>query len=551
MPIEDDLNDTSKLKDYYQVFPQNGDVGFGTDTRYVTKLGPTVPANESTWWDENYAYFEHAINGQNLAKVVVDTPNECVTILPHILMVAHGSNYTPLELNNYSVEASSSDWSRITYTFIIPEGTKDVRTVFSVYNANNGEKSIETWQQQITKISFEKVEELPAKDDSIPVIEVIETPELPDPVNVEDPCDTLEGNANLSDFYSTHEGKVGEDDVFVSFGTATQEYNSLTWWEGTNAYVQFKVDRQNLLTVEAFVEEGCTDIINPLGVYAGKGNSLKEVALNNLIKGETVNGYVHFTFKYILPEGINNARLVFTSYNSPDGKISTASQMISNVKLEVVEQESLPTPDQFDTSHDASKVLMDEYVATLNKNDYSNNNWDYILYYAAVAKHQMVGEAVDSEVIEQAKTKIATVKTKVQELAEQRQEVLNDFAAFFNGLNQDDYDEKNWANINKIYNDALSEIEPIEDLEQVRKIIEDTKADINEVAKKEISVTPSDTPSETPSAEPVDTSESAKESTPAEPEKPTKKGCKGATVPSLFGLLTFAGALFTLKKRKK
>ena len=549
--IVDELDNFDKTQDHYQVSFQSSDVGFGQDSRCITTLSPTEPANETNWWNENYAYLQYDVTGKNIIKVCVDTDPTILNVLPHIGVVANygGSNNEFLDVNNYEIE-TSSNWTRITYTFVLKDNANWARLVFSVYNSYNSK--LQTWMQQITSVSLGYEETLPEKGE-IPTIEIIKKPEVSEVKTIEDDCDTLEGNANFSDFYRVDatNGKL------VSLAEATQEYTDLTWWEGTNGYVQLPLNGQNLLTLDVLVEENVANYINPIGVFAGEGNALKKVEINNIIKGEVVEGWVNYKYVYIL-NAQTTARLVFSSYNSPDGFINSTSQQINHIKAEYVEEDSLPVADVVDTSHDTFKKEIDDYVATFNSNEYSKTNWDYIVYYANKAKHELnLALDDDTVIVNQAKDSINKVKTIIEEANEEKAKILEEFNVFFNDLDQTKYTEENWQKIAKYYNDAIVEIESISDLEQVKQIISDTKDDILNV--KEIEVNPDPIPSDSSISEP-ETSETTSSSNSEVPSSNSsdssnqannnKKGCKGST--SSMGILAlFALMGVSLKKKTK
>ena len=548
----DELDDLSKTQDAYSVIAQQTDVGFGTDTRYTGTISPLEPASKDNWWSEGYPYIQYKVENQNLVKVVVDTDKTSVSILPHILLVANygGSNNKVVDVNNYEVKASAN-WSRITYTFVLEENASWVRVVFSVYDSYDNR--LQRWMQQVTRVTLEHADELPEKGD-VPTIEVIKKPDFSDVKIIEDDCNELEGNTFYSDFYRVNatNGKL------ISFAEGTSEYTDSTWWEGTNGYVQIKLDRQNVLTVDALVEEKASKYINPIGLFAGSGNQLKKVNINNVINNGVEDGYVKLTYVYILNTQVD-VRLVFSSYNSPDGLIVASSQQITHIKAEYIKDENLPAPDAIDTSHDTAKKTIDEFVSTLNKDAYSKGNWDYILYYANKGKHELATSSNDDEIVNSVKENINNVKTLAQEANAAKEKELEEFSAYFNNLDQSRYTATNWSKISSLYNSAIAELEDITDIEQVKQIIADTKDDISKIEeiKDEPSVEPSIEPSSEPSSEVSEQPSSSKPSSSETStssdnnEKPNdnKKGCKGSATTGLVSLLLVAG--IALKKKKR
>ena len=547
-PIEvskfvDELDDLSKVQDAYHVTAQSSDVGFGNDTRYTGTNSPLEPANKDNWWNEEYPYIQYKVEGQNLVKIVVDTDKSAVSILPHIVLVTNygENNYKVSDVNNYEVE-TSTNWSRITYTFVLEENASWTRVVFSVYDSYDSR--LQRWMQQVTRVTLEHVDELPAKGE-VPTIEVIK-PDFTNIETIEDDCNELEGNTFYTDFYRVNatNGKL------ISFAEGTSEYTDSTWWEGTNGYVQIKLDRQNVLTINALVDEKASKYINPIGIFAGSGNQLKRVNVNNVIKNGVEDGYVKLTYVYILNSQVD-VRLVFSSYNSPDGLIVASSQQITHIKAEYVKDEDLPTPDAIDTSHDTAKNAIDEFVNTLNKDAYSKENWDYILYYANKGKHELATSSNDDEIVNSVKESINNVKTLAQEANAAKEKELEEFSAYFNSLDQSRYTADNWNKISSLYNSAIAELEDITDIEQVKQIIADTKDDISKIEeiKDEPSEEPSIEPSEEPSSSEPSSSETSTSSDNNEKPSDNKKGCKGSAATGLVSLLLVAG--ITLKKKKR
>ena len=548
-PIEvskfvDELDDLSKTQDAYHVIAQSTDIGFGNDTRYTGTSSPLEPANKDNWWNEEYPYIQYKVEGQNLVKVVVDTDPSVVSILPHILLVTNygENNYKVSDVNNYEIERSTN-WSRITYTFVLEENASWTRVVFSVYDSYDNR--LQRWMQQVTRVTLEHVDELPEKGE-VPTIEVIKKPDFSDVETIEDDCSELEGNSFYTDFYrvSATNGKI------ISFAEGTCEYTDSTWWEGTNGYVQIKLDRQNVLAIDALVDEKASKYINPIGVFAGSENQLKRVNINNVINNGVEDGYVKLTYVYILNSQID-VRLVFSSYNSPDGLIVASSQQITHIKAEYIKDEELPAPDTIDTSHDTAKNAIDEFVNTLNKDAYSKENWDYILYYANKGKHELATSSNDDEIVNSVKESINNVKTLAQEANAAKEKELEEFSAYFNSLDQSRYTADNWSKISSLYNSAIAELEDITDIEQVKQIIADTKDDISKIEeiKDEPSVEPSIEPSEEPSSSEPTSSETPTSSDNNEKPNENKKGCKGSATTGLVSLLLVAG--IALKKKKR
>ena len=146
--IVDDLDDLSKTQDAYSVIAQSSDVGFGTDNRYISTYQATTAPTASTMW-ENYGYIQYALSGQNVLKVVTDESTKC----PSPLVFAS----SVLEVDEVS-EETSSNWTRRTYTYILPTDAAFVRILTSSYNKED--ESMAVWSQQITKVSISYVDEI-------------------------------------------------------------------------------------------------------------------------------------------------------------------------------------------------------------------------------------------------------------------------------------------------------------------------------------------------------------------------------------------------------
>lgn len=550
----DELDDLTKVSDAYQVSAQNSDVGFGMDSRYITKLAPTVAADSTNWWDASYGYIQYDSTNKNLVKVSVDTDPLAINYLPHIGLAVNygGSNNKFVEVNNYET-TTSDNWTRITYTFVLEDNANWARVIFSAYNSYDN--TLQTWMQQVTKVTLEHVDTLPEKGE-VPTITPIVKPDVSEIPVIEEECNEINGNPNFNDAYRV-EAKNGK---LICFAEATQEYTDATWWEGTNGYVQLNLNGQNILYITALVEENVAKYINPIGLYAGAGNQLSKVNVNNVIKGDTIDGWTTYTYVYLL-NSQSNARLIFSSYNSPDGLITAASLQIDSIKAEYLEEDKLPAADVVDTSHDETKKAIDEFVATFNKDDYSKTNYDYIVYYANIAKHDLATSTNDEEILNAVKERINNIKTIAEEANEAKKAEINALNDYFNSLDQTRYTQENWEKIAKIYNDAISELEDITDIEQVKQIIADVKEDItsiseiidvpstseSEIPSEEPSITPSETPSITPSEE-VSTPSTSTSEEKTEDQKPTKKGCKGSASMGLLSLVALLGVV--LKKKR-
>ncbi|MDY2913033.1 MAG: bacterial Ig-like domain-containing protein [Candidatus Enteromonas sp.] len=351
--IEDDL-DSPKTQDMFGVATQSTNVGFGDDVRYFSTKSPSSAPNASNWWEADYAYLQYGVSGQNLATVVVDVAPEMLSSMPHIGFVANtgGNNSTFLAVNNYAVQ-TSDNWSRITYKFILPEGTQWVRVVFTVYASYNG--LLASWGQQVTKVVLEHVDSLPPQDEDIPVIEPIVEPDPepdPDPEPEPDPTiPTIEDDLDspkTQDIYgaTTQSGNVGfgADVRYVTTKSPSSAPDASNWWEGEYAYLQYGVSGQNLMTVLVDVAPEMLASMPHIGVVANTGgNNSTFLAVNNYAV-QTSDNWSRITYKFILPEGTQWVRVVFSAYASYNGVLATWGQQVTKVVLEHVD--SLPPQDE-------------------------------------------------------------------------------------------------------------------------------------------------------------------------------------------------------------
>ena len=482
--IEDNLDDLSKTSDAYGIATQSADIGFGADTRYVSTKSPTAAPSADTWWSEEYAYLAYSFSGQNLATVVVDTDPSVISILPHIAFVANygGNDSRFLEVNNYAVE-TSTNWSRITYKFIVPEGAVWGRVVFSVYDSYDSRLAV--WMQQVTKVVIESVETLPSKDENIPVIEPIVKPDTP-LEKVEDTLDVLDvqSNPNLADFYGVQAIDYEGDSVVGTTKSPEEEPTNLTWWEGVYGYVQFRVDaRHNFMTVQAYVSGEVLAKCPDLMVYAGSGASLAFVPVHSIVVGETnAAGLYLVTYNYVL-SGQNTARVVFTAYNAPDKSFTTSDQLLTKVTIDALE--TLPEADPVDSSHDAFAQELRDYFASIDLTVYEDAEKALIKFYVdSGVQFLLHGKAADDAAyVLEVKEKIAAVQTAEQKFAAAKAALVKELEDAYTAYRPEDYTEENFAHITKIYNDALAEIEDSSNLEQIALIVSDAKEDMALVEK--------------------------------------------------------------------
>ena len=482
--IEDNLDDLSKTNDAYGIAAQSGDVGFGADTRYVSTKSPAAAPSAETWWSEEYAYLAYTLSGQNLATVVVDVDPSAVSVLPHIAFVANygGQDSRFLEVNNYAVE-TSSNWSRITYKFIIPEGAAWGRVIFSAYDSYDSRLAV--WMQQITKVVIESVETLPSKDENIPVIEPIVKPDTP-LEKVEDTLDVLDvqSNPNLADFYGVQAIDYEGDSVVGTTKSPEEEPTNLTWWEGVYGYVQFRVDeRHNFMSVQAYVSGEVLAKCPDLMVYAGSGASLALVPVHSIVIGEAnASGLYFVTYNYVL-SGQSTARVVFTAYNAPDKSFTTSDQLLTKVTVDALE--TLPEGDPVDNSHDAFAQELRDYFASFDLTPYEDAEKALIKFYVnSGVQFLLHGKAADDAAyVLSVKEKIAAVQTAEQKFAAAKAAFVKELEDAYSAYRSEDYTEEDFARITKIYNDALAEIESSSSLEQIALIVSDAKEDMALVEK--------------------------------------------------------------------
>lgn len=480
--IEDDLNDLSKTLDAYGIAAQSSDVGFGSDGRYTSTKSPAGAPSAANWWDGEYAYLAYALSGQNLATVTVDCGQTNLSVFPHIAFVANygGLDSRFLEVNNYSVE-SSSNWSRITYKFVIPEGALWGRAIFSAYDSYDG--TLHVWEQQITKIVIEHVDTLPEKDASIPEITPIVRPDTP-LEKIEDNLDALEGNGNLGDFYGVQDIAYEEDHVVGLTKSPEEEPTALTWWEGVYGYVQFRVDgRHNFMSVQAYASDNVFAYCPDLMVYAGQGNSLSLVPVHSIVLGEkNAAGLNLVTYNYVL-SGQTAARIVFTAYNAPDKSFSTSDQLLTKVTVDCLE--TIPEADPVSTAHDAYVAELRQYYASIDLKAYDEAERALIKFYInAGIQYLLHGKAKDDVAwVNSVKEKIAALATSEEKFASAKEAYVKELKDAYDSYSSEDYTEENYARITKIYNDALTEIEASNDLDQIALIVSDAKEDMALIEK--------------------------------------------------------------------
>lgn len=506
--IDDDCSTPgAKTSDAYSIGTQSTDIGFGVDGRFYSTYAATAAPTSSTMWSD-YGYLQYAVTGQNLLTVICDEG----TNMGAPLVWANTVNQL-LSVNN-KTETSSTNWMRRTYVYILPATTDWIRIIPVAYDDGTGNTG--NWSQQITEVKIDIVGTLPAAD-SKPTPETV--------TKIDDPCDVLTGNTLLADFYHVDAKSIDNDGRYVAWTGATVEPTAATWWGENYGYVQYTATQQNLLTAVCYIADAAVGYLPPLFVYAGANNQLAKVSVNNTIAGTSANGFTSVTYQYLLT-GQTQIRCIIPSYDAPDGKFSHDAFQISNIKMEY--SDTLPTADPVDTSMDAKKAEMDTYLATYKAADYSDANWALIQYLVTIAKYD-IGKAADATaadaVIAAAKEKIQAVKTLAVEKQEAKDAEVKRLTDFVATLNETDYTAENWAKIQKLVSDATTEIGTLDDITQIKQVVDDTIADIQAVPVKEVPTSSTPTSSTPTSSTPTSSTPTPTSSTPT----PTSSSGTGKT----------------------
>lgn len=512
IPVIDDACDTigAKTTDCYSMAIQTGDVGFGTDSRFVSTYSKATAApNASTMWSD-FGYIQYAVSGQNTLTVVCDEGLECTAPL----VWAEGPK-TTLEAS-VSVQ-TSSNWARRTYTYALPSETTWVRILPSVYE--DAATGMANWVQQITNVRLEYLEA---------------------PVTITDECtDPLAVGSMITDFYKIRNGKVGEDGVYLSNSLASVEPTPATWWSEDYGYVQYALDRQNFVTIDCLLSEYGLDHLPTSLLYTGTGNGrdLKAVALNNRVVGELADGYYPVSYRFAIDTDKTIGRICFPTYVSPDGKIDQSSLQITKVVIESLK--TIPAADEVDHTFDAQVEALTTYYGTLDSTLYSATNWALITYTINMAKYDVLKAAdvtAAEAIIASAKAAVDDILTITEEFeAAKAAEIkrLNDFKAT---LVETDYTAENWAAIGKIVTDALAEIETTTDIEAIKQIVDDSIEDMKAVATKPVDPPTSSSEPGTSSSEPGSSSSISSSSS-----APASSSTGGKTSSSSSGTTTGGG----------
>ena len=167
--IEDSCDElpNAVVNGYYRLTLSTTNLGFGTDGKYrIQTINPTAPPTAETY--EEYAYVRYTLSGQNYLQVMAMEPPTRVGELDPVFCRVRYADRTGvvLQANNTVIEASSN-WCKVTYTFIIPnaENASWVDCIPTAYvdDANGYTKA----DQQIThvKITYEDATLLTAKQE--------------------------------------------------------------------------------------------------------------------------------------------------------------------------------------------------------------------------------------------------------------------------------------------------------------------------------------------------------------------------------------------------
>lgn len=134
--------------DAYGVMVIESDVGFGMDKRFMATKNTTSPPNSSNWWD-GFSYIEYKTYGvYSKIDLYVDYAVEGYGLFNDIMCIAFTDSGT--QIINFSAKTvtQSSNWPRVKYIFELPQGTSNIRFIFTSYN--NYDETIAVWMQQIT-----------------------------------------------------------------------------------------------------------------------------------------------------------------------------------------------------------------------------------------------------------------------------------------------------------------------------------------------------------------------------------------------------------------
>ena len=493
--------DNSVSADIYGMTLQNGDVGFGEDSRYTTSKEPeTAPATD-TMWNAEYAYVQYNVAGQNLLTVVADIPAEVLTKIPHPVVYERYSDVNDgkvLELNNYSVE-TSSNWSRVTYKYILDANVSWVRILIGAYNAWDG--SVFTWQQQITNVTVEKVDILPEKDENIPTIELApeksETPDVPVDEAALATVHTDICNGNLieglrADVYNVDvkgdkSALIGDGDRIVFGGNPG----------ASESYIDYKMPYMDTIAVTTYEEisenntrpEGATQI--KFAVWLdGKCVAWEVDAKRTEVElGDSASGrWSKIVWYYQLEEAIENAKIRIMIAKPTEGQVENQLGRVDIYNSEYADLTKL-----------AAKQDVERYSFLKGQTNYETESWNALQEIMVVALTDL-DNAESAEQIEQiltkAKADMDAIKTSAQEFEEAKTLKKQEIADYATEKGQDNYTEEAWAEIMGYVTEAQGKIDAASGMSQINVAILDAKDAIDQVETKPVESQPGESGSE-------------------------------------------------------
>lgn len=448
--------------DIYGLSIQSGDVGFGTDGRYATTKAPTAAPDASTMWNEEYAYIQYEVSGQNLVTVTADVDPSVAGVLPPMLCYAQAADGGRLlEVNNTGKE-SSSNWMRFSYTFIIGENTQWIRVLPTSYNAED--ESVASWMQQITRVELKYVSELPPKDEAKPA-----------PVYT-DVCNGNQIEGQRSDVYNLdvrgdRSGEIGDEDRIV-FGSNPGAAES---------YIDYRLEGQDTVAVTAYEEifEGDVRPENATVVKFCLFGTNWEV---NATRTEVELGdyeakrWTKITFYYEIGNPSDGTVRVMI-YKPTEGQ--------SEIEIGRIDIYDSATAD-LTKLH--AKQEAERYSFLKGQTNYSTDNWNVlreIMAAALISIDEAETEAVEG-ILAKAKADMDAILTSEQEFEATKTAKKQEIADYAASKGQDNYTAENWQLIEKAVSDAQGKIDAATSTAQINTAILDAKDEIDGVPRKTV-----------------------------------------------------------------
>lgn len=276
---------------------QTSDLGFGTDSRFTVTLSPQSAAMEYNWW--NYSYVQYSISSHNLVNVYADCAPEGIDVIKDVMCLSNdGSSWQILRQNNRSVQYSSN-WIRVKTTFVIPQGSENLRLVLPVFNSGDGE--VQTWMQQLTRVEILTVDNLPAPDSFFYV----------------DHCENAFIHGQRADIYNV----VGKSDAAATVGDTSR---LIYGYSGNESYIDYYIVRQNTVKVYIY-EEILPGNARPSGMLEVKFSLFGAVWEADATSTEVELGrydapkrYTRIIKSFSLPSVIDSGKVRVHIYNNGD-----------------------------------------------------------------------------------------------------------------------------------------------------------------------------------------------------------------------------------------